>query len=84
MYELNCNCQRIKLKRLDSQGIEIKNEYNIGGQKEKYPGPYTVTPSSSQQIFNTNDKECTQNFVVEPIPSNYGLVTYNGFSLTIS
>lgn len=49
-----------------------------------YPGPYSVTPSQEAQVLNTKDLKMTQNVVVEPIPSNYGLITWNGSTLTVS
>lgn len=50
----------------------------------QYTGEYTVTPSSDQQVLQTRDMVCYDNITVEPIPSNYGLITWNGSSLTVS
>ena len=49
-----------------------------------YTGSYTVTPTQSTQTLNTKDKTMTGNVTVNPIPSNYGLVTWNGSVLTVS
>lgn len=49
-----------------------------------YDGAYDITPSSGAQVFATNGKKLTHDFVVEPIPSNYGLITWNGSALTVS
>lgn len=49
-----------------------------------YSGPYTVTPTQSQQVLSTENMKMSQNVVVEPIPSNYGLITWNGSTLTVS
>lgn len=49
-----------------------------------YTGPYTVTPTRSQQILQTSRLAMTSNVIVEPIPSNYGLITWNGAALTVS
>ena len=51
---------------------------------DPYPGPYEVTPSSSSQTLGTNDMRMTDDIVVMPIPSNYGLITWNGSTLTVS
>lgn len=51
---------------------------------EEYDGPYTVTPSQQQQTLLTDGTTLSQNIVVEPIPSNYGLITWNGTTLTVS
>lgn len=49
-----------------------------------YSGPYEVTPSREQQVLSTMFTTPSQNIVINPIPSNYGLVTWNGSALTIS
>lgn len=49
-----------------------------------YDGPYTVTPGRDAQVLETRGKIMTENVTVEPIPPNYGLVTWNGSVLTIS
>ena len=51
---------------------------------EKYTGEYTVTPSQETQILPTKDLVMTQDVVINPIPSNYGLITWDGNTLTIS
>lgn len=49
-----------------------------------YTGSYTVTPTRETQVLNTKDKVMTGNVTVNPIPQNYGLVTWNGSVLTVS
>ena len=49
-----------------------------------YSGPYEVTPSTSRQVLATTNKTLSQNVVIKPIPSNYGLITWNGSTLTVS
>ena len=49
-----------------------------------YTGAYEITPSSSTQTLSVADKRMTQDLVVNPIPSNYGLITWNGSYLTVS
>ena len=51
---------------------------------DPYSGPYTVTPGRNAQVLETRGKIMTENVTVEPIPQNYGLVTWNGSILTIS
>lgn len=51
---------------------------------ETYSGSYTVTPSAETQVLSTADMILTENVVVNPIPSNYGLITWNGSILTVS
>lgn len=49
-----------------------------------YEGPYEVTPSRSAQTVHTSGKSLIGDITVNPIPSNYGLVTWNGSVLTVS
>lgn len=49
-----------------------------------YSGPVVVTPTKETQILNTADKVNTQNITINPIPHNYGLVSWDGRILTIS
>lgn len=49
-----------------------------------YDGPYIITPNRNTQVLNTMGYTMTADVVVNPIPSNYGLVTWNGSVLTIS
>lgn len=51
---------------------------------DAYPGPYEVTPSSEAQVLPTTHHTMTGDLVVNPIPSNYGLITWNGSTLTVS
>lgn len=49
-----------------------------------YTDSYVVTPTNSEQVLDTTNKLLTQDIVVGPIPSNYGLITWNGSMLHIS
>lgn len=51
---------------------------------DAYPGPYEVTPSSEAQVLLTTHTTMTGDLVVNPIPSNYGLITWDGAVLTVS
>lgn len=51
---------------------------------DPYQGDYRITPSRETQTLSTAGKYLNQSIVVEPIPSNYGLITWNGSTLTVS
>lgn len=53
-------------------------------EAETYAGPYEFTPTQSTQTAAVADKVCTQNITINPIPSNYGLITWDGSVLTVS
>lgn len=49
----------------------------------EYHGTTTVTPSSERQVLATAGTALIEDIVVNPIPSNYGLVTWDGSTLSI-
>lgn len=49
-----------------------------------YEGDYTITPTAAAQTIPVIGKTMRQNLKVDPIPSNYGLITWNGSTLTVS
>lgn len=49
-----------------------------------YEGPYNVTPNARKQTLSTEGFVMTEDVVIDPIPSNYGLITWNGTTLTVS
>ena len=51
---------------------------------EHYTGEYEATPTQDVQIFSTNGLCMTQDFIVNPIPSNYGLISWDGSVMTVS
>lgn len=50
----------------------------------KYEGSYVAIPTASRQIISTKDLLMMDDFVVEPIPNNYGLIGWNGSFLTVT
>ena len=53
-------------------------------ERPAYEGDYTITPSAEEQILVTRNLRMTDNITINPIPSNYGLITWNGSTLTVS
>jgi len=49
-----------------------------------YEGDYEVTPSRREQILETDLLYMRGNITIRPIPSNYGLIAWNGSALTVS
>lgn len=54
------------------------------GNFEPYSGQTTFTPTASQQTIHTAGHSLAQDIVINPIPNNYGLITYNGSVITVS
>ena len=49
-----------------------------------YDGPYEVTPTQAVQVLQTANRVPSSDIVVDPIPQEYGLITWNGSVLTVS
>ena len=49
-----------------------------------YDGPTEFTPSGSAQTIEIANKKALTDITINPIPSNYGLITWNGSELTVS
>lgn len=49
-----------------------------------YDGAYEWTPTDSVQLIEIENKKALGQIKINPIPQNYGLVTWNGSTLTIT
>lgn len=74
----------IRLKTADADAAHFTASEGIPIYPEPYTGDYTVTPSAETQTLSTEGLMMTSNVTVNPIPSNYGLITYNGSVITVS
>ena len=52
--------------------------------EEHYHGEYTWTPSAVAQVIPAAGLVAEQDFVIEPIPNNWGLITWDGTTITVS
>ena len=70
---------------LCGNGVDLSGNLICGmGSYQIYDGSTVVTPSQSTQVLYTANKRITSNITINPIPSNYGLITWNGSYLTVS
>jgi len=68
-----------------SMGIEIENPITRDYvERDPYTGEYTFTPSAETQTVPTNGLRMTDDITINPIPNNYGLITWNGSVITVS
>jgi len=49
-----------------------------------YNGDYEVTPTTEVQTLSTAELSMRRNVTINPIPQNYGLITWDGSRLTVS
>lgn len=90
----SCVCVRLRVDDAASATIRVNdppavtfgaNEYvPYVPQVDEYQGPYEVTPTQTAQVLPTEGLLAVADIVVNPIPSNYGLVTWDGAVLTVS
>lgn len=69
-------------KRLDGE-CGIITRVNEGAYPE-YTGQTVVTPTQEMQVLETANRSLLSNIIINPIPENYGLITWNGSTLTVS
>ena len=49
-----------------------------------YEGSYDIVPSSEAQTIHIDGMRAAHDLIIEPIPSNYGLITWDGSTITVS
>ena len=67
-----------------SQGISGTMTVPLYVYPPVYSGAQTVTPSAETQVLETDAFYMNGNITINPIPNNYGLITWNGSTLTVS
>lgn len=71
--------------KVESGGVLIGS---VGFPKCAYPpiyaGDYVFTPSADTQTIEIAKKTARTDITINPIPSNYGLVSWDGATLTVS
>ena len=53
-------------------------------ERDPYTGDYEITPTAEVIVLETKDKRMTDHVRVLPVPQNYGLITWDGSTLTVS
>ena len=48
-----------------------------------YQGAYTITPGEEAQTIPTAGANLAQDIIIEPIPSNYGRIGYDGSVISV-
>lgn len=85
VFEAELEVEVPELEPVVDKDFVIESDMSfISRIEEEYEGPYEVTPSSETQILNTKDYVCIDNITINAVPSNYGLITWNGTVLTVS
>lgn len=64
--------------------VPLSGELTIAGSVPPYSGSYEVTPTDEIQTIPCGGWLMAQDITINPIPSNYGHVAWNGVTLTVS
>ena len=64
-------------------GMALGAAYQMTAVPE-YHGAMEVTPSDQTQTLETDGRLVNGNIVINPIPNNYGLITWDGSTITVS
>lgn len=64
-------------------GLSIDGVY-LGGEPPHYGGAYEFVPSANAQVIETHGLLLDEDITIDPIPSNYGLITWDGSTITVS
>lgn len=90
----SCTCARVRVDDATSAALRVGDPpavtFGTGEYvpyvpaMDEYDGPYEVTPTNVAQTLATRGLLSTADIVVNPIPSNYGLIVWNGAVLTVS
>lgn len=62
----------------------LSGSLTVPAEAPVYEGPYEFTPSASAQTVEIAGMRARDDIIINPIPSNYGLVTYDGSGIRVS
>lgn len=50
----------------------------------RYEGAYEFEPNGTAQAVRTAGTVLMEDIIIDPVPSNYGLITWDGSTITVS
>ena len=69
---------------IKTSAISLNGGAICGAGQQRYEDSYIVTPTRYTQTLPTSNKLLTSDVIVNPIPPEYGLITWDGVVLTVS
>lgn len=82
--DFNVQFETNQILSVDFQQDSFVADFGPGVPTGDYDGPYEVEATNEYQVLSTRDKTLSADIVIDPIPNNYGLITWNGSILTVS
>ena len=67
----------------DGDAATFKIEQGIPIYPNSYEGAYRITPTEETQTLETDHLMMNDNVIIDPIPSNYGRILWDGTVLTV-
>ena len=83
----------LKVTVAESAALKVANgddaklaaeSFVVVSSTDQYTGPYEFTPTDQTQTVEIATLQAIQDITINPIPNNYGLITWNGSVLTVS
>ena len=68
----------------DQLPLEVDGSVIVSEGFPVYGGAVQIVPGPEEQVLDTQYTTVMANITVAPIPKNYGLITYNGRTITVS
>lgn len=68
-------------------GFETREDFDCsfeGMASSNYDGPYIIEPTQKTVVVPTAGKTLSKNIIINPLPSCYGLIEWDGNVLTVS
>lgn len=69
---------------INRPGLSAAATISGGKSYQQYSGEYVFVPTAEEQTIETKGFALLDNITIAPIPNNYGLITWNGSTLTVS
>ncbi len=84
MPEWEYRTPHVRWKGGDDRATWRSGEYIPAGEAPAYEGEYTLTPTEDTQTLPTDGRLMAADVVIEPIPTNYGRIEYDGVGITLT
>lgn len=83
-HRMSATERRVPRLKAHHDTYDLKASVGIAINANYYTGATEVTPTQEEQVLLTRNLIVPDHIKVNPIPSNYGLITYNGSIITVS
>lgn len=80
----NIGCAGNIRANIGNTGNIRSNLVITSSDKDAWKGAYTFTPSQRDQRVPVSGLVMENDMIIEKIPDNYGLITYNGSKIRVS